>query len=153
MPWHAVVPSATKPRHLPRHTTESSTNLHGILWNPNHHPNLNPRCRGLWGAVEVAMTCREVAMECRGRCSRGGYGTTRGILRPPPRRHGILCYAMGCSGDAMVHHGWYEGHAMKKSNSAKPRPHHQSFQRDHNNVTDVSFLNWLYSCARAIGAA
>ena len=98
-----------------RHTTEPSTDLRGIPWNPN--PNPNPRCRGHWSAVGVAMT---VAMECRGGCRGGCHGTTHRMPRHPPRCHGILGHAMGYRGDAMVCHGWYHGHAKKKSKSVEP---------------------------------
>ena len=35
LPWHRL------PQNLPRHTTEPSTDLHGIPWNPNPNPNPN----------------------------------------------------------------------------------------------------------------
>ena len=88
IPWHH---RRHLPWHLPRHTTEPFMDLHGIPWNPNH----NPRCRGHWDAVGVAITCRGIAMKCRGSCRGGGHSTTHGMPRHPPRRQGILCHAMG----------------------------------------------------------
>ena len=54
----------------------------------------------------VAMTCREVAMECRGGCRGGYHDTTHGMPWHPPRRAmgsyatpwdavGLPWYAMG----------------------------------------------------------
>ena len=40
MPWHHL--RQNLPRHLSRHTTKPSTDLHGIPWNPNPNPNPNP---------------------------------------------------------------------------------------------------------------
>ena len=47
-------PAANLPRHLPRHTTESSTDLNGIPWNPNTNPNPIPNL----GALDIGVPWR-----------------------------------------------------------------------------------------------
>ena len=53
MPSHHLL--QTIPRHLPRHTTEPSTGLHGIQSNLNSNPNPN------LGAVDIGVPCVVVA--------------------------------------------------------------------------------------------
>ena len=95
MPWYAVAPPAANlSRHLPRHTTELSTDLHSIPWNanPNPNPNLDVMDIGVpWGLPrhDVGLPWSDVA---------AAAGTTHGMPRYSPRRHGILCQAMGCRG-------------------------------------------------------
>ena len=115
MPWQHLLQHL--PRHVRRQTTEPSTGLHGIPWNPypNPKPNPNPGAVGIGVPWGVAMKCREVAMECRGSFRRGCHGTTHRMQRHPARRHGILIHALGCRGNAMVCYGRYHGHAMKMS--------------------------------------
>ena len=48
MPWHHL--RQNLPRHLPRHATEPSTDLHGIPWSPNLNTDLGDVDIGVpWG--------------------------------------------------------------------------------------------------------
>ena len=97
MPWHPVaLPVANFPRHLPRYTTEPSTDLHGIPWNPipNPNPNLGAVNIGVpwglplysvgipWSAVAVAAG---VAMVPLVAC----HGTLHGEPWNPIPHHGM----------------------------------------------------------------
>ena len=105
MSWHTMTPPAAKP------STPSCTASHRSL---TQTLTLTQVTSTSWGAVGVAIICREVL-------PRGlTWYTTHAMPRHPPRRHGILWHAMGCNGDAMVCHWWYVGHSSKRSNSVEP---------------------------------
>ena len=105
LPWHHL--RQNLPRHLPRHTTEPSTDLHGMPWNPN--PNAG--CHDSpWGYHGIPW-----------RLPRGlPWYHPWHATAPPTACHEILCHTMGCRGDAMVCHGCYHGHATQSSNSVEP---------------------------------
>ena len=117
------------PRNLPR----TSTPYHGTLTSLTPTLTLTltltySRCRGHWGSVGVAMTCSEIAMECRGDCHGGCHGTyhpwhaTAPPTAPwnPMPRHGMswVCHGMSwvvpwpCHKKGSVHYCPFSRHAV-----------------------------------------
>ena len=91
LPWHHL-------QNLPRHTTEPSTDLHVIRWNPNLTLTLGAVDVGMpWGLPwdVVGLPWDVVAV-------------SRGL---PRWCHGTPMESYATPWDAMVCHGWYHGNA------------------------------------------